>query len=123
RNGCECGRTAVRSRDRLTNAEPASPSDEARPALCRCDGQSLNLQERETRQMSGTRANTIADRNPHSMHAPDSRVNPPTCTKFADEPLIVGNSHPDCRAAGDIRYRTDGLHFWPLQEGKVPWKE
>ncbi|SKC10691.1 hypothetical protein SAMN06295937_10961, partial [Sphingopyxis flava] len=39
--------------------------------------------------MSGTRANTIADRNPHSMHAPDSRVNPPTCTKFADEPLFV----------------------------------
>ena len=24
---------------------------------------------------------------------------------------------------GDIPYRTDGLHFWPLQEGKVPWKE
>jgi len=23
------------------------------------------------------------------MHAPDSRVNPPTCTKFADEPSIV----------------------------------
>src|SRR5690606_5995426 len=60
----------------------------------RCDGQSLNLQERENRQMSGTRANTIADRNPHSMHAPDSRVNPPTCTKFADEPLIVAPSHP-----------------------------
>jgi len=39
--------------------------------------------------MSGTRANTIADRNPHSMHAPDSRVNPPTCTKFADEPQFV----------------------------------
>lgn len=39
--------------------------------------------------MSGTRANTIADRNPHSMHAPDSRVNPPTCTKFADEPQSV----------------------------------
>lgn len=39
--------------------------------------------------MSGTRANTIADRNPHSMRAPDSRVNPPTCTKFADEPQFV----------------------------------
>lgn len=38
--------------------------------------------------MPGTRANTIADRNPDSMHDPDSPVNPSTCTKDTEEPLI-----------------------------------
>jgi hypothetical protein len=36
--------------------------------------------------MPGTRENTIADRNPDSMHDPDSRVNPTNCTKDAEEP-------------------------------------
>ena len=31
----------------------------------------------------------MADRNPDSMHDPDSRVNPSTCTKDAEEPLFV----------------------------------
>jgi hypothetical protein len=30
----------------------------------------------------------MADRNPDSMHDPDSRVNPSTCTKDAEEPFL-----------------------------------